>query len=78
METAFQNKDKLQEWCNKHRWKMRIANDGYHWIFYTNENKIIEWFPSTGKLAIGKKWKEGIHCHDYEQLLKVFEIIGDK
>lgn len=73
-EVALQNKDKVQVWCNKHRWRLNIKNNGHHWILYTHENKMIEWFPSSGKLAIGKKWKEGIHCHDYQQLLKILEM----
>lgn len=73
-QVALENKDKVEQWCRKHKWWLRINNDGHHWIFVTHEKKMIEWFPSSGKLAIGKKWKEGIHCHDYEQLLKVLEL----
>jgi hypothetical protein len=74
MKTALENKDEVETWCHKNKWKLLIRNNGHHWTFYTSENKMIEWWPSSGKLAIGKKWKEGIHCHDYQQLLKVLEL----
>ncbi len=34
---------------------------------------LTEWWPSSAKLVIGKKWHDGIHCHDYKQALKVIE-----
>jgi hypothetical protein len=74
MKVALDNKGTVEAWCQKHKWKLFIKNNGHHWMFFTKENKIVEWWPSSGKLAIGKKWKEGIHCHDYEQLIKVLEM----
>jgi hypothetical protein len=74
MQHAMDNKEKVQAWCDKHKWILRVNNNGHHWIFLTKEKKMIEWWPSSGKIAIGKKWKEGIHCHDYKQLLKVLEM----
>ena len=71
MSIALWNKGKVEAWCKRNRWTLYISNDGHHWTFYTRERKIIEWWPSSGKLVIGKKWTEGIHCHDYEQLLEV-------
>lgn len=74
MKHALQNKQKVENWCGKNKWKMFINNEGHHWVFFTNERKIIEWWPSSGKLIIGKQWKQGVHCHDYIQLLEVFTI----
>ncbi len=72
---AAENEKSINEWCHKYGWTMRISNQGHHWIFITNTHKMIEWFPSSGKLVIGKQWDKGIHCHDYRQLLKIFRII---
>lgn len=74
MKTALENQDKVETWCVSHKWKLYVHNNGHHWVFYTDQNKVVEWWPSSGKLAIGKQWKEGIHCHDYKQLLKVLEM----
>jgi len=76
-QSALDNKEKIQSWCNNHRWSMRISNAGHHWIFITQSQKMVEWFPSSGKLAIGKQWHAGIHCHDYEQLLSLFKTIQE-
>ena len=72
-QVALENKGEVEAWCRKHHWTLRVTNGGHHWQFRTDKNKLIEWFPSSGKLAIGQNWKEGIHCHDYQQLLKVLE-----
>jgi len=74
MVAALQDKEKVEAWCRKNRWFLSIKNNGHHWMFITREKKMIEWWPSSGKLAIGKRWKEGIHCHDCQQLLKVLEL----
>src|SRR5205814_9732826 len=34
---------------------------------------LAEWWPWSARLVIGKKWHDGIHCHDYKQALKVIE-----
>lgn len=74
MQAALEHKEEVEHWCQKQKWRLDVKNNGHHWTFYTHQNKIIEWWPSSGKLAIGKSWKEGIHCHDYKQLLKVLKM----
>jgi len=74
MNLALQNKAEVELWCKKHRWRLEVKNNGHHWIFWTHQNKMIEWWPSSGKLTIGKNWKSGIHCHDYQQLLETLEM----
>ena len=51
---------------------MRITNEGHHWQI-TGGSLLAEWWPSSAKLVIGKKWHDGIHCHDYKQALKIIE-----
>lgn len=70
---ALLGQPKVEKWCAVHKWRLRINNNGHHWIFNTHQGKMIEWFPSTGKLVVGKSWKQGIHCHDVEQLLETLE-----
>ena len=72
---ALDHKEELETWCNNHKWKLLIKNNGHHWILITKEQKMIEWWPSSGKLTIGKRWDSGIHCHDYLQLMKVLEEV---
>jgi len=74
MQAALANSHEVEVWCERHKWRFSIKNNGHHWVFVTSEDKMIEWWPSSGKLAIGKKWPEGIHCHDYQQLLEVLEM----
>jgi hypothetical protein len=51
---------------------LRITNEGHHWRI-ADGGFLAEWWPSSAKLVIGKKWHDGIHCHDYKQALKVIE-----
>lgn len=74
MKAALAEKNEVQRWCANHRWRLHINNNGHHWVFITHQNKFIEWWPSSGKLVIGKQWNKGIHCHDYKQLLKTLEM----
>lgn len=70
---AAQRMGEVNVWCQKHKWKFRVANNGHHWIFTTHESKMIEWFPSSGKLVIGKNWRNGFHVHDVQQLIELLE-----
>lgn len=78
-EAALEHEHTMQVWCRAHGWFMSIKNNGHHWIFKTHvkpyKEIMIEWFPSSGKLVIGKQWQKGIHCHDYKQLLEVFKEV---
>ena len=74
MKHALENKDKVELWCQKHKWKMYVNNEGHHWLFFSSIGKMVEWWPSSGKLVIGKQYKKGIHCHDYKQLLEIFKL----
>ena len=62
----------VRRWCAQRGLKLRITNEGHHWQI-TDGFFLAEWWPSSAKLVIGKKWHDGIHCHDYKQMLKVVE-----
>lgn len=55
-----------------HGWNVRLVDYGSHWII-TRDRSVVEWWPSTAKCVINKKWKSGIHVHDTLQLIKVIE-----
>jgi len=62
----------VRRWCEQRGLTLRITNEGHHWQI-TDGYFLAEWWPSSAKLVIGKKWHNGIHCHDYKQMLKVIE-----
>ena len=62
----------VRHWCEQNGLKLRITNEGHHWQIF-NGGFLAEWWPSSAKLVIGKLWRNGIHCHDYNQVLKVIE-----
>lgn len=61
---------------------LKIKNEGHHWMWVRREDfsgvkflyggkqvehPIVEWWPSSAKMVCDKKWKNGVHVHDYEQ-----------
>lgn len=60
--------------CAWNGWSLRVTNNGQHWQFRFG-NRLAEWWPSSAKLIFDKKWKKGVHVHDWEQALKV---IGER
>jgi len=62
----------VRRWCWQRGLTPRITNEGHHWQI-ADGGFLAEWWPSSAKLVIGKKWHDGIHCHDYKQALKVIE-----
>ncbi len=57
----------VRDWCTAHGVGMAITNEGHHWKFFY-EGKVAEWWPSSAKLVFQKAYRQGTHCHDYEQL----------
>jgi len=62
----------VRRWCQQRGLTLRITNEGHHWQI-TDGCFLAEWWPPTAKLVIGKRWGDGVHCHDYKQALKVIE-----
>lgn len=71
---ALQEKDKVKIWCTENSFTMEVKNNGDHWIFLNPNRKSIQWFPSSGKLVIGEKWKQGIHVYDTVQLIEILKV----
>ena len=60
------NRTVLEEFCQEHGIALAIRNDGHHWLF-RRKKILVEWWPSSAKLVVNKRWKQGIHIHDWEQ-----------
>lgn len=63
--------DAMREWCSKRGVKLSITNNGMHWQFQCPEGVLIEWWPSSAKLVIDKRWAHGIHVHDWTQAQRI-------
>ena len=59
----LEQKANLRQWCEQRRLTLRIPNEGHHWQI-TDGSFPAEWWPSSAKLVIGKRWHDGIHCHE--------------
>lgn len=31
---------------------------------------VAEWWPSSAKLVLDRKYERGVHAHDYEQVMR--------
>ena len=71
---AIVNQGEIREWCKDNSWIFRIKNNGHHFIF-TKGKIVFDWFPSTAKLVKNKKWKNGMHCHDFKKVIKQMKTI---
>lgn len=56
---------------------MAIKNNGHHWQFRV-AGHLVEWWPSSAKMVVDTKWKNGKHVHDIKQLMKEIEGIIEK
>ena len=60
----------VRRWCEQRGVALRLGNEGHHWQF-TAGGRTAEWWPSTAKLVLDKRYWEGWHVHDWEQLVAV-------
>jgi hypothetical protein len=66
----LEQEEDVRRWCGQKGLILRITNEGHHWQI-TDGVFLAEWWPSSAKLVINKRWHDGIHCHDHKQALKV-------
>lgn len=59
----------VKKWCEANGWQLTIKNDGHHWQM-KKDNVLVEWWPSSAKLVKDKQWAKGVHCHDWQKLVK--------
>ncbi len=71
-ETAADMAGQLREWCEANGAELQISNGGHHWIIIRGERRA-EWWPSSGKCVTDKRWADGHHIHDVEQLMRHLE-----
>lgn len=64
--------DIFRKWCKEKGIEFRCLNHGEHWQMKVNGD-CYDWWPRTAKLVINQKWKQGIHVHDYTQIMKILE-----
>jgi hypothetical protein len=62
---------RLENWCTGNGCTLIISNHGQHWRITGNLN--AEWWPSSAKLVMERRYDRGIHCHDVAQLLKFLD-----
>lgn len=67
----------LSAWCADRGVHMTVTNHGEHFRFYMNYLCVAQWWPSSAKLIVYGRWKEGIHAHDWQQVMYVLDAIAD-
>lgn len=72
--TNLQAQDAVREWCKENAWTFKVTNDGHHWTM-VKHTTTVEWWPSSAKLVKDKRWSKGVHCHDWEKLIKYLEKV---
>jgi hypothetical protein len=67
LQTNLAGEAELRSWADENGIVFEIKNNGHHWIF-KKPGFLAEWWPSSAKLVIAKRWNHGIHCHDWKQV----------
>jgi hypothetical protein len=61
---------RMEGWCADHGIEFDVKNEGHHWVFLLGDARV-EWWPSSAKLVVDKRFNAGIHCHDYEMAANI-------
>lgn len=73
----YQHQQEVARWCMDHGVKLEIKNDRHHWMF-RRDNRLVEWWPSSAKLVVDRKYNRGLHVHDYRQAIVELEKVFPK
>lgn len=64
----------VRAWCEARGLALKIGNEGHHWTFKRpTDGWVAEWWPSSAKLVIGRRYDNGIHVHDWTQATRIME-----
>ena len=66
----LRHSSEVQAWCFERSVRVTITNHGHHWKFMYCGGRQAEWWPSSAKLVFDRRYRQGIHCHDYGQVLR--------
>lgn len=67
---ALDSSERMRQWCGEQGVAFDIKNEGHHWIMKKGD-RVAEWWPSSAKLVLGRKYGSGIHTHDVEQAIRL-------
>ncbi len=74
LEQCIENLPLIREWCGAHNFVLSIFNNNYHWVFTRSYPRVrIDWYPTTGKTAYNKNWKDIVHLHNYQSVFQYIE-----
>lgn len=68
LRVALGMREAFERWLAAHDLALRVANDGHHWQIRRGRELLVEWWPSSAKAVIAKRYDKGVHCHDADQL----------
>jgi len=72
LRTNLSSKEIVENWCATNNVTFKVTNNGHHWRFSWGK-RCIEWWPSSAKLVIDRKYSNGIHTHGFDQCLKILQ-----
>jgi len=61
----------MADWCAALGVRLTVHNRGHHWRFVLPDGRGIDWWPSSAKLVIQQRWRDGVHVHDYHQVKQI-------
>jgi len=67
----------LATWCDERGIGMEMTNRGEHFHFYMDSEMVAEWWPRTAKFVVYKRYKEGIHVHNWLQVKLLLDVLAD-
>lgn len=69
---AAQDLSLFKQWCSRRGLSASVQNEGHHWIVQ-GQSFYAEWWPSSAKLVLNRRYERGIHCHDVEQVQRAIQ-----
>lgn len=59
-------------WADQKGFTCRIHNDGHHWI-WQKAGLVAEWWPSSAKLVLNRKYDRSFQVHDWTGVIPFLE-----
>ena len=64
----------LVRFCGDHGVGMAVTNHGVHYQF-SRDNKVVDWWPTTGKYVVDKKWRKADNVQRTGKIIKRLALV---
>jgi len=55
---------------------LKVSNEGHHWRIVLANRRVVEWWPSSGRLVVDGDWARATFTGDVSEVMSAVVLAG--